>query len=59
MNYEFKSYGSWYEGSHDDKVDSWINPLHHSHFIESWNKLLGVVEDSSKWLEGTLSKGSK
>ena len=22
VNYEFKSYGSWYEGSHDDKVDS-------------------------------------
>ena len=41
-----------------DIVNSWIHPPHsHAHLLESWNKLLEVVEGSSKGLIGTLSKG--
>ena len=48
MNYEFKSYGSWYEGSHDNEVDPWIFSHHsHTHLLESWKKLLEIVEDPS------------
>ena len=60
MNYEFKSFDSWYGGSHDDKVESWINSLHpHTTLLESWNKLLEVVDDSSKGLKGIFLVHSK
>ncbi len=43
-----------------DIVYSWINPpLFHAHILESSNKLLEFVDDSSKELDKTLSKGSK
>ena len=43
-----------------DIVHSWIHfPQSHAHLLESWNKLLEVVEESSKGLEWTLSKGSE
>ena len=49
VNYEFKSYGSWYERSFNDKVGAWIQSSYsHTHLFKSWNKLLKVVEDSSK-----------
>ena len=52
VNYEFKNCGSWHGGYHDDKVYSWINSLHpHTNILESWNKLLEVVEGSSTGLE--------
>ena len=34
-----------------DIVDSWIYSHPHAHLLDSWNKLLEVVEDSSKWLK--------
>ena len=41
-------------------VDIWIHSPHsHAHLLEFWNKLLEVVEDSSKGLKKTLSKGAK
>ena len=53
-----KSYDSWYEGSHDKKIESWINSVHpNTQLLESWNNLLDVVVDSTKRLTGTLSKG--
>ena len=55
---KIKSYDSWYEGSHDKKVDSWINSLHpHTQLLESLKNSLVVVEDSLEGLTGTLSKG--
>ena len=34
-----------------DTVDSWIHSTRsHAHLLESWNKLLEIVEDSSKGL---------
>ena len=43
-----------------DIVDSPIHSFYsHTHLFESWNKLLEVVKDSSKRLEGTLSKGTE
>ena len=43
-----------------DSVDSWIHSPHsNAHLLESWNKLLEIVEDSSKRLKGTFSKNSE
>lgn len=57
MNYELKSYFSLHEWSCDDKVDSWIHSSHsNSHLLDCWNKLLDVIEDSSKRIKGTFSK---
>ena len=39
VNNEFKSYGSWYESYHDDKLDACIHSPHsHINFVESWNQ---------------------
>ena len=52
VNYEFNSYGSWYEGSRDDKVESLIHSHNsHYHLFMSWNKILEIVVDSSKGLK--------
>ena len=57
VNYEFKSYGSYYEESYDDKLDFGIHsPYYQTHLLESWNNLLEIVEDSSKRHKGTFSK---
>ena len=41
-----------------DILEPWIHSPHsYSHLLESWNKLLEIIEDSLKRLEGTLSKG--
>ena len=41
-----------------DIIDLLIHSPHsQSHLLEFWNKLLEGVEDFSKGLEGTLSKG--